>query len=510
MKTKRLIALILTLLLMASLNLTVAASVESSADRQTVGRYLVTLDESDATARGRIAALTQIQHGKVLHAYQNISALAVELPQAALAALTRDPAVKTIEPDAIATISASEDELAASWGVDHIDAEQTWSAETGAGVTGAGIDVAVIDTGIDKEHPDLAGAVVGGISFLNNGVTSENFFDDNGHGTHVAGIIGARDNLTGVVGVAPNVNLYIAKVLDSSGSGYYSDIIAGVDWAINKGVDVINMSLGGTYDSPALKAMVDHAYYDAKIVVVAAAGNSGGNVRKDTVNYPAKYESVIAVAATDSSDVRADFSSTGPAVEISAPGVGIKSTIPGGGYATWSGTSMASPHVAGAVALLKAAHPADAASALRTRLAEMADDLGTAERDVLYGYGLVDAHMTGATSEPSQFSTSTTVSAGDGDFAVGEKVPIQVSVIIKSTGLSSVSGAQVSVVISNSSLSYSKTITATTDASGHVTISFRTNKIPTGTYTVLATTEEGFLDGIPYSGSEGCCEFVLK
>lgn len=508
MKTKRLIALILTLLLMASLNLTVAAAVESPADRQTVGRYLVTLDVSDITARGRIAALTQIQQGKVLHTYQNISALAVELPQAALAALTRDPAVKTIEPDAIATISASEDELAASWGVDHIDAEQTWSAETGAGVTGAGIDVAVIDTGIDKEHPDLAGAVVGGISFLNNGVTSTKYRDDNGHGTHVAGTIGARDNGTGVVGVAPQVRLYAVKVLDRTGSGYYSDIIAGIDWAISKKVDIINMSLGGPADLDSLKAVCDKAY-NSGIVVVAAAGNDGGVLGEDTVGYPAHYESVIAVAATDNTDLRAYFSSTGPAVEISAPGVGIKSTIPGGGYATWSGTSMASPHVAGTVALLKAAHPADAASALRTRLAEMADDLGTAERDVLYGYGLVDAHMAGATSEPSQFSTSTTVSAGDGDFAVGEKVPIQVAVK-KSTDLSSVSGAQVSVVISNSSAGYSKTITATTDANGQVTISFRTNKIPTGTYTVWAKTIGGFLDGIPYSGSEGCCEFVLK
>jgi subtilisin family serine protease len=267
--------------------------------------------------------------------------------------------------------------------VDRIDAEFAWAE----GYTGEGTKVAVIDTGIDYTHPDLIANYKGGKDFVNK---DDLPMDDNGHGTHVAGIIAAcNNNDIGVVGVAPNASLYAVKVLDATGSGYYSDIIAGIEWCIGK-VDIANMSLGGTYDSPSLHAACDTAA--EHILLVAAAGNSGNRAgRGDNVNYPARYDTVIAVAATDSSDNRASFSSTGPPLDIAAPGVSIYSTYKGGGYATMSGTSMAAPHVAGTLALL-----------LSGDIYGTADDLGSQGWDSLYGWGLVDAEesTTGGQKNP--------------------------------------------------------------------------------------------------------------
>jgi len=382
MTIKRFWMVILAMILAMSLGLSVSAATVPAAAAKAMNRYIVTLTGEDSVARGRIQALVRIQQGKILHEYQIIPALAVELPETAAAALARDPAVLRLEPDAIARIAVTE--LENSWGVDHIEADLTWPEATGAGVTGAGIDVAVIDTGIDAGHPDLAGSVVAGRSFLNNGSEYDSYADDNGHGTHVAGTIGARANGAGVIGVAPQVSFFVAKVLDSGGSGYYSDIIAGINWATQKGVDVINMSLGGTADVQAMEDAVNAAYA-ANILVVAAAGNEGGSLRRDTVIYPAKYDSVVAVAATDSADVRASFSSTGPAVEIAAPGVGIMSTIPGGGYASWSGTSMATPHVAGAAALAWSMSPGSSYTQIRDAILTGADPVNMDQPTVTGG-----------------------------------------------------------------------------------------------------------------------------
>jgi subtilisin family serine protease len=244
-------------------------------------------------------------------------------------------------------------------------------------------ELAILDTGIDSRHPDLSANCKGGYDFANDDSYP---MDDNGHGTHCAGIVAAADNDEGVVGVAPEAHLYAVKVLNSGGSGYWSDVIAGIQWSVNNSMEVISMSFGGGY-SESMEAACDAAY-NAGIVVVASAGNSGNPPGKgDNVGYPAGYSSVIAVAATDSSDNRARWSSTGPAVELAAPGVSIYSTYLGGGYATMSGTSMACPHVAGTAALVIASSGGD----VRQCLQATADDLGVAGRDDLYGYGLVDA-----------------------------------------------------------------------------------------------------------------------
>jgi subtilisin family serine protease len=270
------------------------------------------------------------------------------------------------------------------WGVDRIDADLAWPASTGAGV-----NVAVIDTGIDLDHPDLN--VIKGVDCTKgpNCAKGGSGDDDNGHGTHVAGIAAARDNTIGVVGVAPSANLQAVKVLNQNGSGFLSDVIEGIEWSVNNGSDVINMSLGTSSNLQSLHDAVDAAN-TAGLVVVAAAGNEGdGNPGTNEVSYPAKYSSVIAVSATAQNDSTPVWSSEGAEVEVAAPGVAIRSTVAGGGYDTFSGTSMASPHTAGVVALLLSSgvSPAD----IRTTLRSTADDLGSAGFDNHYGWGLVDA-----------------------------------------------------------------------------------------------------------------------
>ncbi|MBO8126353.1 MAG: S8 family peptidase [Firmicutes bacterium] len=231
------------------------------------------------------------------------------------------------------------------WGVKRIGAPEAWPVSKGAQVK-----VAVIDTGIQLGHPDLKDRIDKGFNTI---TLTKNANDDNGHGTHVAGIIAASDNDFGVVGVSPEVVLYPVKVLDSNGSGSLSDVVAGIQWCIEQGVDIINMSLGASDSSETFAEAVRIAASKG-IIIVAAAGNSGPD--NTSIDYPAKYPETIAVAASDQNDRIADFSSRGPEVDISAPGVDINSTYLGSKYTILSGTSMATPHVTGTIALLKALH----------------------------------------------------------------------------------------------------------------------------------------------------------
>lgn len=285
------------------------------------------------------------------------------------------------------------------WGIDRIDAELVWPG----GDTGNGVKVGIIDTGIDIKHPDLIDNIKGGVSTV---WYTTSFNDDNGHGTHVSGIVAAVDNTIGVVGAAPKTWLYGIKVLDRTGSGYLSDVIEGIQWAIVNGMQVVNMSLGTSADIQSFHDAVAAAK-NAGIVVVAAAGNSGG-----AVNFPAAYPEAIAVSATDQNNVIASWSSRGPEVDLAAPGVSIYSTYKGSTYKTLSGTSMAAPHVAGSVALVFKS-PTDTAvnpltgvcvavydtncngkwdpDEVQKKLQDKAVDLGTGGYDILYGWGLVNA-----------------------------------------------------------------------------------------------------------------------
>ena len=283
--------------------------------------------------------------------------------------------------------------------MDKIDAEKVWST-----TTGGSIKVAVIDTGIDTDHPDLT--VSDGVSFVSY---TPSYEDDNGHGTHCAGIIAAKHNDVGIKGVAPDVELYAVKVIDSGGYGSYLDAIRGIDWAVDdeNGMDVISMSLGWGYLDAGAEELFETACDNAVasgVVMVVAAGNSGTrDDTKDNILFPAVFESVIAVGAVASSGKRPQWSSTGLALDIVAPGVRIKSTYYDGKYTQMSGTSMAAPHVAGTVALVLTEIDGYVGKELVDHVKEVlydsADDLGDTEWDNAFGWGLVDAEEAAIGSE---------------------------------------------------------------------------------------------------------------
>lgn len=265
-------------------------------------------------------------------------------------------------------------------GVNQVKAPDGWGASQGLA-----IKVFILDTGIDSNHPDLVANLKAGQSFVTTESSTEDY---NGHGTHCAGTVAAAQNGFGVVGVAPYAYLHPVKVLNAGGSGSWSWLIAGIDWVMQKkGIRIISMSLGGSAPS-AVKTICDSAYDDG-ILLIAAAGNSGpaGN----TVGDPARYDSVVAVSAIDSSNLIAAFSSRGPQVEIAAPGVNVLSTTRGGGYGWMSGTSMACPHVAGAAAMAWGSHRTANNEQIRKLLQLTAFNLGAPGRDELYGFGRVNA-----------------------------------------------------------------------------------------------------------------------
>jgi subtilisin len=265
-------------------------------------------------------------------------------------------------------------------GVSQIKAPMAWDCSRGKG-----INVAVLDTGIDYNHPDLKPNFKGGVSF----VPGQALMDGHGHGTHCSGTIAAAINGAGVVGVAPAAYLYGVKVLSNSGSGNWSWLIAGIDWCIQKKMRVLSMSMGGNGAPAALEAMCNAAW-NKGLLLVAAAGNSGQTPNPGVIE-PARYQSVIAVSAIDSANVLAPFSSRGPEVELCAPGVNVLSTIPGGGFGTMSGTSMACPHVSGAAVLAWGGHRYVNNVTIRRLLAWTSDNLGVPGRDPFFGYGRVDA-----------------------------------------------------------------------------------------------------------------------
>nr|WP_161974893.1 S8 family peptidase [Bacillus timonensis] len=316
-------------------------------------------------------------NGEIDHISKNVPVLSGEIPTSAITQIENDQAVLAVETDQVVKVSGQVQD----WGIENVKAPKAWQTK----YTGSGTKIAIIDTGI-SQHEDLV--IAGGISFTSY---TTSYSDDNGHGTHVAGIVGAKNNQIGTVGVAPEASIYAVKVLGADGSGYLSDIISGLDWAITNDMDIINLSLGSTGDSLALKQAVDRAYSKG-ILVVASAGNSGntdGNT--DSVLYPAKYASTIAVSAVDIEHHRGTFSSTGKSVEIAAPGIDILSTYLKNQYVKMDGTSMAAPYVTGILALLKQAYPTLSHIELREKLQTTALDLGTPGRDTFFGYGLAQA-----------------------------------------------------------------------------------------------------------------------
>ncbi len=261
---------------------------------------------------------------------------------------TRDRNIIYAEPDYIATTLeiTTDPSLPSQWGMYKIKAVDS-SGTSAFNIThsNSNVKIAILDTGIEETHPDLQGKIVGRANFSTSGTNSDLY----GHGTHVAGIASAStNNALGMAGVGFDSSLMNVKVLGDDGSGYYSSIINGIKFASDNGADVINMSIGGPSGSFAMQDAINYAWNNG-VVVVAAAGNDGRNSR----TYPAYYSNVIAVAATDSQDSKASFSNYGSSwVDVTAPGVGIYSTYKNATYANLSGTSMATPFVAGLAGLI--------------------------------------------------------------------------------------------------------------------------------------------------------------
>jgi len=265
-----------------------------------------------------------------------------------------------------------------------------------SGNTGSGRKIVVLDTGYNYNHPELSSSYLGGKDFVND---DNDPMDDNGHGSHVSGIITADGIDPKAKGVAPDAGIIAGKVLDKNGSGYFSDVVAGIYWAVDDfDADAINMSLGtgrpyvykGFCNSvlPDLTNAVKYAV-DKNVTVVVAAGNSSGA----GVSIPGCISYSTTVGAVDSKDKVASFSSKGNALDITAPGVSIYSTILGSSYATWSGTSMATPMVSGVVALMKYAHSTYTQSQVENKLFSTAKDLGTKGKGTSYGWGRVRANL---------------------------------------------------------------------------------------------------------------------
>lgn len=274
-----------------------------------------------------------------------------------------------------------------------------------SGNVGTGRKIVILDTGYNYNHPELSSSYLGGKDFVNH---DNDPMDDNGHGSHVAGIITADGIDPNAKGVAPGTGIISGKVLDSSGSGYFSDVVAGIYWAVDGpdgipgtaddvNADAISLSLG-TSAPYTYSAFCDNVFPDLtnaikyaksrRVLVVVAAGNSGGS----GVSIPGCISYSTTVGAVDNTNKIAYFSGKGKAVDITAPGVNIYSSWLGSSYLSASGTSMATPMISGVVALIKSAHPGYNSTQTENALFKTAKDLGKRGFDTSYGWGRVDAY----------------------------------------------------------------------------------------------------------------------
>lgn len=265
------------------------------------------------------------------------------------------------------------------WNLPLIDMEQSWEITEGS----PDVIVAVVDTGVDLNHPEFKGKLVGGYNMI---ADSNNPNDDNGHGTHVSGVIAARsNNHDGIAGMSWNSKIMPIKAIGADGSGTAFDIAQGIRWATDNGARVINLSVGNYTPSAALQEACTYAY-KRNVVLVAATGNDA----TDQPGYPAAYKEVIGVSAVDHNKRFADFSNFGEYVDVVAPGVDIPSTYIYSDFAALSGTSMACPHVAALASLIISVNPSLSNKEVMDIIRKSSQDLGDAGHDNTFGYGLID------------------------------------------------------------------------------------------------------------------------
>jgi subtilisin family serine protease len=322
--------------------------------------------------------------GEIHYEFDELDTIAVTLPARALQGIRHNPNVLLVEQDAPRYPA----DQTVPYGVDSVEARDLWDADRDGAVdpgapTGSGLMVCIIDSGVYLGHEDFAG-----VSFA-GGDPSDWYTDTCGHGTHVAGTVAAMNNTTGVVGVSPgDVSLYIVKVYgDGCGWTYASDLIDAAQFCGDVGANIINMSLTGYWPSNSERSKFQQLY-NRGILLVAAAGNWGSTA----YGWPASYDSVVSVGAVNQSNVVASFSQQNDQIELVAPGVNVYSTSNNGGYVYKNGTSMATPHVSAAAALVWSSDLSKTNADIRSLLQETALDLGSAGRDNAYGFGLVQAY----------------------------------------------------------------------------------------------------------------------
>lgn len=325
--------------------------------------------------------------GRKLRALSQINVHHIQVPAHAIDAVERalrnNPKVSFVERNFVAqaNFAPNDPNYGNQWHLPKVSAPAAWDLTTGS----SAVTVAVIDSGVDPSHPDLSNKLVSGYNFL-GGSTSDTH-DVYGHGTAVAGVIGAdTNNLSGVAGLGWNTTIMPLVVISSSNFATYADIASAINYAADHGAKVINMSLGGTSYSSTLQNAVDYAWSKGT-VIVAAAGNNSTNAGF----YPAALNNVIAVSATDSNDAPTSFTNFGSWITVAAPGYYIYTTNNGGGYGNWIGTSFSSPQVAALAALLFAKNPALKNNQVVDLIKNYSDDLGNPGFDTTYGWGRINA-----------------------------------------------------------------------------------------------------------------------
>ncbi|MEW6173953.1 MAG: S8 family peptidase [Bacillota bacterium] len=481
-------AIVFTVLLLMVFGNTVSSAAGLTSD---AGDRFIVIFDNDASKHA-VKNFVRENGGDILAEFSIVPGMAVRLGQDKVSGLEAFKGVKDVGIDG--KIYAADAELDNSWGVKRIGA----GAVHDAGNKGQGVKIAVIDSGVDYNHPDLDDNYAGGYDFVNN---DSDPMDDLGHGTHVTGIIAAEDNDSGVVGVAPEASIYAFKVLGADGSGEWSDFISALqavyDLTAGGNKVVVNMSVAAEKDAPGVHDAIK-AVYEAGAVLVAAAGNSGNRAGAgNSIEYPARYEEVIAVGAVDNTDTRAFFSSTGRQLELAAPGVDVYSCIPGGDYLYASGTSMASPHVAGSAALVLAGDTLTDLDGdgqinnkdVRLRLSQTADDLGRAGWDLQYGYGLVNAAKAALACGTIMVSDISYSTEG------WKNKDLIVTVSLVDSNENPVASAYVSARVSRNGIAlYSKT--GVTGDDGKAV--FKIKNAPKGTYTTTVTSV--YATGLTWDG----------
>ncbi len=355
----------------------------------------VTVLYVQGTPAPAIVALNARSGATVTGAIPEVGVQRVQVTGSALHVYETSPLVRAAQrPRTFRLMGATNDPLVQlQWGLKTVGAFDAWRIEDGKK---SGVTVGVIDSGVDATHTDLKGKVEPGFDFLEMDADP---YDDNGHGTHVSGIIAANvGNRRGVAGLAPGVSIIPMKACLAGGSCDPFAVWAGVVDATRRGADILNLSLGGAGECDDISQAVFDWVYDQGTLAVVAAGNSGTKKAGNPTISPANCDRTLGVGATEVRGRRASFSSYGDFVDIAAPGQEIWSTYPPIasltseylGYVAGSGTSMASPHVAGAAALLKARHPEWSPDKIQARLLATASDVGAKGRDDRYGEGILN------------------------------------------------------------------------------------------------------------------------